>query len=222
MLRDGIPDYGSPTLQALIEQYRQMHIGEKTFAGGLHNDFVIEISDLVGRHLPKTMLDYGSGKGRQYIYKVRGEARHQYKAWDVLPHCYDPGVLAFSEKPTKQFDGVICTDVAEHIPPEDVPWFLADVISYAKKFVFFVIFVEPAKKSLPDGRNAHLTVERPTWWHSKLEAALLEVRPCEKFSHTVESFTPHDDGVLHIRGTLRGAGLEIVSLFRIPPERQKP
>lgn len=221
MLRNGTPDYGSPVLQELIKQYQKMHLSEKTFAGGLHNDFVSEICDLVGRHRPKTLLDYGSGKGRQYLHKVRGEVRHQYKAWDIIPDCYDPGVPAFSKKPDHPYDGVICTDVAEHIPESEVPWFLTDVISYCTKFVFFVIFVEPAKKSLPDGRNAHLTVRPPTWWTTQLEAALLIVQPCD-FSHTVESFTPHDDGVLHIRATLRGAGREIVSLFRIPPERRNP
>jgi hypothetical protein len=31
-----------------------------------------------------------------------------------------------------------------------------------------VISLIPAKKTLPDGRNAHLILEKPHWWKDKL------------------------------------------------------
>ena len=37
------------------------------------------------------------------------------------------------------------------------------------KSAFLLIASYPAKKSLPDGRNAHLIIERFDWWRTKLE-----------------------------------------------------
>ena len=39
-----------------------------------------------------------------------------------------------------------------------------------RKIGFFVIAHRPAKKTLPDGRNAHLIQEGPAWWLPKLES----------------------------------------------------
>lgn len=88
-----------------------------------------------------------------------------------MPHLYDPGVPEFSEKPHKTFDGVICCDVLEHIPEEDVQSVLYDIFRYANKFVMLQIFLGPSKKILPDGRNAHLTQQTPLWWKEQIHKA---------------------------------------------------
>ena len=87
----------------------------------------------------------------------------------ILPTLYDPAVDEFSAKPRGKFDGVICTDVAEHVPEDEVDVFLSDVFSHARKFVFITICTRPAKKLLPDGRNCHLTVKPATWWLRTIE-----------------------------------------------------
>ena len=70
----------------------------------------------------------------------------------------------FSNYPPEPKDGVICVDVVEHIPPEDVFKFVEDIFKLAKKFIFIVIACYPALKTLPDGRNVHLTLLNPDEW----------------------------------------------------------
>ncbi|MHB1086132.1 MAG: hypothetical protein ACYCZ0_00095 [Minisyncoccota bacterium] len=143
--------------------YTEMHQNAKLFAGASIKDHVSAIADLVERTGAKTLLDFGSGKGFQYL------AMRVHEAWGgILPTCYDVGVRQLSTKPTGVFDGVIATDILEHIAEEDVDTILADIFGYATRFVFLVICCRPAKKLLPDGRNAHLCVKPPEWWDERI------------------------------------------------------
>lgn len=129
------------------------------------------VVDLVKRTKPRNLLDYGSGQGYQYL------ASRAHDVWGgLLPYCYDIGVRQLSERPVGQFDGIICSDVLEHIEEADVDDVLADIFGFsawrpvpAQSFVYFHISTAPAKRSLPDGRNQHLTVHGPDWWLAKLE-----------------------------------------------------
>lgn len=148
--------------------YTQLHEeNPKAFAGNSIKNYVHDIASLVHLFGAKTLLDYGSGKGYQYL-------KHRvHEHWGgILPYCYDVGVRQLSEKPEGTFDGVICTDVMEHIEEQDVDAVLRDIFGYSNSFVFFCIACRAAKKKLPDGRNAHLTIQPPEWWEKKLfEAA---------------------------------------------------
>jgi hypothetical protein len=63
---------------------------------------------------------------------------------------------------------VVSADVFEHIEPEH----LADTLQLIGKKIlvagWFRIACYPAKKHLPDGRNAHLIVKSPAWWREQL------------------------------------------------------
>src|SRR5690348_1646525 len=109
--------------------YTELHRNEKAFAGYSLKSYVDDIALLVERHNPKSLLDYGSGKGYQYLQK------RMHERWGgLLPYCYDVGVRQLSEKPQGLFDGVICTDVMEHIAEEDVDAVLDDIFGYAESF----------------------------------------------------------------------------------------
>lgn len=154
---------GMDDMEGVIEQYRAMHQSHKMFRGNSIKGHLEAIADLVKKHQPVSLLDYGSGKGLQY------EELKLHERWGGLkPTCYDPGYEPLSKKPGGEFDGVICTDVAEHVPESAVDEFLRDVIGYARKFAFFCIFTQPARKFLPDGRNVHLTVQPPEWWIARI------------------------------------------------------
>jgi hypothetical protein len=143
---------------SLISQYREMH-DHGHFSGMSIYKFVDDIAKLVRKSGAKTLLDYGSGKGRQY---VEGRA---HEVWGgIMPTLYDPGVAGLAERPSEQFDGVICTDVMEHIPEEEVLETLTDIRSYARLWCFISICCRPAKKNLPDGRNVHVTIQNEAWW----------------------------------------------------------
>lgn len=159
-------------LAALAEQYRILH-ERGQYRGGLEPYFIRAVDFLSKRCQAVKLLDYGSGKGEQY------SIHNQHATWGILPTCYDPGYDPFSRKPQYRecFDGVICTDVLEHISPDCLGSVVLDIFRYAKKFVFLSVFVGEAKSILPDGRNAHLTVRCEEWWLRFLHEKLKESRP---------------------------------------------
>ena len=75
---------------------------------------------------------------------------------------------------------LISTDVLEHIEPVFLDNVLKDIHETFSKIAFLIIATSPAKKFLPDGRNAHLIVETPGWWKDKLEKNM----PGIKFLHS--------------------------------------
>lgn len=129
------------------------------------------VIDLVARTKPRNLLDYGSGKGRQY------SVMRLHERWGGLrPVCYDVGVPALAARPEGKFDGIICSDVMEHIDPADVDEVLADIFGFASRrrssaqsFVYLRISCVLSRgKVLQDGRNVHLTIEPPPFWEDKL------------------------------------------------------
>ena len=143
--------------------YRKIHKGDRWYRGYTGCKYTDDISALVKKTKAKSLLDYGCGKGYQYLGK------RVHEAWGILPYCFDVGVPSLSTRPTGTFDGVICTDVMEHIHVEDVQEVLADVFGFAEKFVFFSICTRPSGRLLPDGRGVHLTVETDDWWMAQIK-----------------------------------------------------
>jgi hypothetical protein len=179
----------SPRYTALISAYRSMHTNgeqflgippEKTFPGQSLLPQVDRIKEHVVRTGAGSLLDYGAGKGQQYLpMSVRHACGTEWPSiqayWGVESvTCYDPSYAPFSQLPTGQFDGVICTDVLEHCPEEDMPWILDELFRYSRRFVFANVACYPAKKRLPSGENAHCTIRPRAWW----EALLVQVSEC--------------------------------------------
>lgn len=150
-------------------QYGQMHDSGKRFPGYSLGAYVDSIAQLVAAHRPERLLDYGCGKGYQYL------ARRYHERWGgLLPHCYDIGVQQLADKPEGQFGGVICTDMLEHIEREDVAQIIDELIGYTAPggFLFLGISCRPTRKKLPAGGDVHRTIEPPRWWADQLSAAL--------------------------------------------------
>src|SRR2546428_10236783 len=142
----------SPRYRRLVEQYQLMHLHgethlgilpEQTFPGASLPKEAARIKRLIKQTGARTILDYGAGKGQQYwpLRVADEEERIDYpdirSFWGVQEiHCYDPGYTPFAQLPTGKFDGVVCTDVLEHCPEEDIPWILDELFAYADKFVY--------------------------------------------------------------------------------------
>lgn len=142
--------------------YSEMHKNPKHFAGHTIKRYTKLIAKLVEEHAPNRLIDYGSGKGYQYL-----EMRVHEKWGGLLPYCYDVGVRQLATKPEGKFDGLICTDVMEHIEEGDVQIVLRDALSTLNPegFAFFGVCCRlSGKKFLPDGRDVHVTVKPPKWW----------------------------------------------------------
>ena len=111
---------------------------------------------------PKTVLDYGCGKG-----VILAHLKEQYpnSQWTG----YDPAVPMFNiDLRNKQFDCVFCNDVLEHIEPEYLDAVLKHMFDLTQKNIWLRIDTLPARKKLLDGRNAHLILENENWWTAKL------------------------------------------------------
>src|SRR6185503_562707 len=125
----------SPRYRELLALYARMHVEgettlgippEQTFPGSSLGPHVARIKSWIERTGARTILDYGAGKGLQYRpQKVVVDGRHVADGiaeyWDVDEvRCFDPGYAPHNALPEGKFDGVICTDVLEHCPEEDL------------------------------------------------------------------------------------------------------
>lgn len=159
--------------------YGQMHENSKLMPGYAISRCVDEIAELVKETNPSNLLDYGCGKGYQYL------ARRLHEKWGgLLPICYDIGVRQLAEKPLGKFDGVINTDVLEHIEEKDLPSVIDEIIGYASdridnpSFIYLCIACMPSKKNpLPCGDNAHVTIKHPDWWIQLIESRIFVIAP---------------------------------------------
>jgi SAM-dependent methyltransferase len=196
----------SARYRRLVELYREMHVRgelirgiapEKTFPGSSLLPQAHHVRRLVAQTEARSILDYGCGKGTQYrpmALAENGEARWQsmQEYWNVERiECYDAAYLPFSRLPTGRFDGVICTDVLEHCPEDDLAWIVDELLGFAARFVFASIACHPAVKRLPNGENAHCTVRPAEYWQELFAAAaarrpelLWEVRAYTKGQQT--------------------------------------
>ena len=145
-------------MSTITEEYRklneQLHENPEYGSRNAHR-WVKIIQDLTWELETFSVLDYGCGKG------------NLSKELSKMPvKNYDPAIPEFSAEPNPE-DIVICTDVMEHVEPEC----LDDVIEDLKRVTNIVLVVNialrPAKKTLADGRNAHLIIEDIEWWMAK-------------------------------------------------------
>ena len=198
----------SPRYQELLSQYRLMHTEgerhqnippEQTFAGQSLPRHCAAIKTLIDECHARSLLDYGSGKGAQYQpLSIRLENGREFPSiiayWGVdTVTCYDPGYEPFSRLPTVQFDGVVCTDVLEHCPEEDIPWILDELFMFARKFVFANVACYPARKRLASGENAHCTIRSAAWWQTALADAVAR-RPGIRYQFTFDEVRRATDG----------------------------
>ena len=103
--------------------------------------------DYMSKWQPVSLLDYGCGKGI-----ILEHLKNSY------PHIsidgYDPAVPIFSNVPAKKYDCVFSNDVLEHIEPKFIDEVLNHIDTLSNKYIWLRIDTLPARKTLPDGRNA--------------------------------------------------------------------
>ncbi|MGH6954855.1 MAG: methyltransferase domain-containing protein [Alphaproteobacteria bacterium] len=109
------------------------------------------ISRLAQTVKAESILDYGCGKGW-----LKGELGERVCE-------YDPAIPGKDSAP-RPADLVVSLDVLEHIEPGCLDAVLDDLKRLTLKCGFFTVAMQPAVKTLPDGRNAHLIIESPEWW----------------------------------------------------------
>ena len=124
----------------------------------------VQYAPLVAQVLEQTgaaeLLDYGAGKGRL------GETLKKLVKRPLTIHHYEPAVAEWSAPP-QPCGFVTCIDVLEHIEPDLLDNVLNDLEYVTRGVGVFTVHTGPAKKILPDGRNAHLIQQPPSWWLPK-------------------------------------------------------
>lgn len=176
----------SPRYREHLEMYKSMHRdgdrgqgipSSQMFDGRSLAPHAGTIGSLIARFGARSLLDYGAGKGGLYMMKNLRDSSGRSHAdirtfWNISNiTLYDPGYEPYSAYPTGRFDAVICTDVLEHVPEEDLPWLVGELFGFADMFVFANVAAYPAAKHLPNGENAHCTIKPPEWWHALFAAA---------------------------------------------------
>lgn len=137
------------------EDYRKQQIElHKTGAyGNLGDRYTGLILKLYTAFNCKEILDYGCGSKQLLKHDLPGQVK--YIGYDIIPEFYhDP----------EPADFVVCIDTLEHIEPEYLEDVLDHLSELTKKVFFATVHTMPAVKTLPDGRNAHLTQKEMEWW----------------------------------------------------------
>lgn len=132
------------------ELNEQMHVDKPQYgtSGSLFLKDVIQIAKMANT---QDILDYGCGKST---------LAHQ------LPFAikqYDPAIPKYASLP-EPAEIVVCTEVLEHIEEECLIDVLDHLKLLTKKYGYFTANIRPARKNLPDGRNAHICLKDHREW----------------------------------------------------------
>ena len=149
----------------ITDEYRQMQTQlhqdpEYGMASVHYAPMVAQVIKAVGA---QEMLDYGAGKGRL------GVALKQHLKQEVKIYHYDPAIAEWSAPPAP-CNFVACIDVLEHIEPDLLEDVLDDLERVTASVGIFSVHTGPAKRILPNGRNAHLIQQPAAWWLPKFFA----------------------------------------------------
>ena len=167
----------------LIEAYKHLHEDETKFTGISIIPFVIDLYNIIQYNKCKSLLDYGCGKAVGYTKKFKDiDPKKKIPNFNVPLHTYwgvedlslyDPGTLEYPTLPSKKSDLVLCTDVLEHIPEDDLDWIIREIFSLANTTVFLNVSCQLAKKTFTSGKykgeNVHVSVFDHSWWLNKIK-----------------------------------------------------
>jgi|TARA_Y100000034_G_scaffold115959_1_gene153691 hypothetical protein len=182
---------------SLGEQYRLFHsipyewekrkvAPEDIFVVDRMQIVVLTIKKLMEQHDCRSIINFGCGKPDEFFkYKyinksVKKPSQHvdrsvspQYDSvynflGEPYVKMYDPGIEEVSVYPDFPAEIVVCTDVLEHIPAQDIPWFLDELLKLTTKVLYITICLSPALTILPDGRNAHVCIKPRDWWRQRI------------------------------------------------------
>lgn len=151
-----MPDL-SPAYYAALARTQRHHaaVRGKTFSGRFTWKQRHRIKALIGRFDVASMLDYGSGWGKQYAERDdQGRSLAEY--WGVDPVKFDPGVAHFQTEPTGKFDLVICVQVLGSIPTADLPKIVDRLYSHADKAIFVAERIGNPHKAIFDDMKAEM------------------------------------------------------------------
>lgn len=163
------------TAEHYLDEARKLHRKRKFWSGKKVLNKARMFREIIDKHDCRSVLDYGCGKGHQYIMNVPDTDQTFDQFLGVPITRFDPAVSHFSTKPEGTFDLVICCDVVEHVHEEGHEWLVEDLYGYADKVLYVNAGLRPSKKVLLTGENAHVAQKDAAYW----EALFDRPRRCE-------------------------------------------
>lgn len=121
------------------------------------------VHDFVSKYRPWSLVDWGCANGN-----LLNRVEQDFPSIQELGG-YDPGNPDYMVVPAGTYDCLVSCDVIEHFEPELLDESLKLMQSKFQRAAFLIIACYPAKKRLPDGRNAHLIVENADWWIERVK-----------------------------------------------------
>lgn len=115
-----IPVFSSEYYAAL-EDSKKHHATSKTFSGKLMRPHAKFIRALIKQYKCRSLLDYGCGKGLQYVEPWCPGGKTLEEWWGIPVTKYDPAWPQFAREPEGQFDIVIVTHTLGCVPVKDLP-----------------------------------------------------------------------------------------------------
>ncbi len=144
------------------EQNKSLH--EAGTFGMQGENYAPLVAEIVNRLEVSHLLDYGCGSRLSLANGLKGKVRHAFKY-----QAYDPCVPEFASAPVPA-QMVACIDVLEHVEPDRIDDVLDHLYELTESVGIFTVSCRAAKKTLPDGRNAHLIQQPPEWWLPRIMA----------------------------------------------------
>ena len=156
------------------QQYHEIYMAESTMGkiyGKSSEDLLDKIAPIVIKENPQTILDYGCGRSGLIHYFWNDGKRKLFK--------FDPAIREYKAIKVSRPDMIFCTDVLEHIPYNKLDLLLTDIKTRTKKAIFTISLIK-ARKKLPNGMNAHITIEPAEFWIELLELFFDKITVIEK------------------------------------------
>lgn len=142
-----------------LDQYAAIHSQKRYGTGSAKARRWIEPWVIIRR--PSSMLDYGAGQSRM-VEMLRAKTLG-------VRHRFDPAISEINFVPHTHYDLVTCTDVLEHLDQHEIPQVLKHIRSLTEHAII-AADTRPADTTLPNGENAHATVQPPEWWASQISS----------------------------------------------------
>lgn len=126
----------------MVSKGTTFQLKSKMWSGVATLDYSDEIKKYIKKYNAKSLLDYGCGKGHQYIEGSPVSFGEDHLTFDKYlgvetVYKFDPCIKEFSQFPPEQkFDAVIVIQAIGNIPDDDLPLLKNILMNYSGKFCF--------------------------------------------------------------------------------------
>lgn len=156
-------------MQPIPERERYQQLYAKGYPAGNPERLIV----WAGAKLEEKVIDFGCGRGTlARIFSLYTGVDFASNAFPKRHGAEQSFVEANLDKlpdtiGSQRFDLGVCADVMEHIKPEEVDHTLISIMFTNCNRLLFAICCRESNWQDEKGQ-LHLTVERPEWWHKKL------------------------------------------------------